>query len=1175
MRRIVLMILALSPWMLFAGEAESSLDSVLAQHRERVATERKKIKERHASCVRCKGTNEVVDTELCTTCHGSGLISTRKGQATISKPCATCSGKGSFESRTPCPRCCPYVVVESKTQQSDQKPEVKASAPEKQKCTACSGKGYHLKEVGCGSCNGSGTIVIPAKQMISGWTKERRSQCTACSGRGKKSSRERCRTCNGSGNLKQTKASEHKTSAAKKEAQPPKFDLVKWLTWSAEQGNAKAQYCLGVMYATGDGVTKSAKDSEKWLKISADKGNAFARRLLEQQDEIRLEVQRQQKALAAEKEKKLLAEKVADKTVAEASKSERSAEKTEDGEMLEEGLLSYVDSKTGISWTYSVSNRQATVRAKHVVRSGPSYENTPGIKTSTKGELVIPESLGGYPVTGIGPRAFINCSNLTAVRIPSGVKTIDYGAFSECHGLESVTLPASVTRIGSWAFTRCRNLASIDIPVSVTNIGSGAFMGCARLTEVHLPPRIKTIEGYLLSGCSNLESLSLPAGVKNIGDNAFSSSEKLTSVTIPEGVTNISEQAFVKCVRLKSLDLPAGLISLGDSVASWCERLESISLPASLQRVGDLPFGGCESLREIKVHPDNKYFEIVDGMLCSKAKRSVIRGVNVAGEVVVPAGIVKIEGGAFASSKDLKTVVLNEGLGVIWANAFYDCKSLESIAVPRSVKVILDDSLIGKPFSHCPELKTVYVAPGDAERVSELTQWPEDVSFVEVEWLSQNKILPIPLPLAIAHLAGFVLGGLLLITLVKIIAFKVSPQLKARVSAKALKYMNIACAVFMCAMGLCSFQSPVKTVDAEDYSWSNVEDLRTAAELGVAPAQCILADALLKGRSTDIDYDAPFEMAERQKYDAVFLQGYRPTDAARYDGPTDDAVSEAAFWYLRAADQGYAPAMVPINRFRNLKEKIGNSCRGYLAEAVRQGYLPALADSGDSGRLKAAEAGYAPAQYWSGSDAHHALGVEGKSFQGLSWCIEAAKQGHAKAQLDVALSFYLGDNGVEKDRKKALDLMESLTDRFPDLAVYFADEIKLQHFFEIWQLFQIDPYDNVSSLEKNPVTHSVYSDEELSDMIRFYRIAAEVGRPAAQYCLGECLLFRLADGPRFDNATKQKLIPILYKLDSHPESLLSVVKLSDIAEPLSWFRKAAEQGYERAIKILDGLNGQH
>lgn len=155
-------------------------------------------------------------------------------------------------------------------------------------------------------------IYTPAKQMISGWTKERRSQCTACSGKGKKSSRERCRTCNGSGNLKQEVVPTQKASVVKKDIPPPKFDLLKWLTWSAEQGNAKAQYCLGVMYATGDGVAKSAKDSEKWLKMSADNGNVFARMVEEAKvaDQIAREKKARDEAEAAARaaEEKRLAE---------------------------------------------------------------------------------------------------------------------------------------------------------------------------------------------------------------------------------------------------------------------------------------------------------------------------------------------------------------------------------------------------------------------------------------------------------------------------------------------------------------------------------------------------------------------------------------------------------------------------------------------------------------------------------------------------------------------------------------------------------------------------------------------------------------------------------------------------------------------------------------------------
>ena len=44
----------------------------------------------------------------------------------------------------------------------------------------------------------------------------------------------------------------------------------------AEAGDATAQYNLGVMYNTGDGVPKDSAEAEKWLRKAADQGNAAA-----------------------------------------------------------------------------------------------------------------------------------------------------------------------------------------------------------------------------------------------------------------------------------------------------------------------------------------------------------------------------------------------------------------------------------------------------------------------------------------------------------------------------------------------------------------------------------------------------------------------------------------------------------------------------------------------------------------------------------------------------------------------------------------------------------------------------------------------------------------------------------------------------------------------------------
>ena len=45
---------------------------------------------------------------------------------------------------------------------------------------------------------------------------------------------------------------------------------------SAEQGEAEAQYRLGLAYCLGHGVKKDYIESVKWLRRSADQGNAKA-----------------------------------------------------------------------------------------------------------------------------------------------------------------------------------------------------------------------------------------------------------------------------------------------------------------------------------------------------------------------------------------------------------------------------------------------------------------------------------------------------------------------------------------------------------------------------------------------------------------------------------------------------------------------------------------------------------------------------------------------------------------------------------------------------------------------------------------------------------------------------------------------------------------------------------
>jgi len=51
---------------------------------------------------------------------------------------------------------------------------------------------------------------------------------------------------------------------------------VEWFRKAADQGDANAQYNVGFMYYNGQGVTQSYKEAAKWYRKAADQGDASA-----------------------------------------------------------------------------------------------------------------------------------------------------------------------------------------------------------------------------------------------------------------------------------------------------------------------------------------------------------------------------------------------------------------------------------------------------------------------------------------------------------------------------------------------------------------------------------------------------------------------------------------------------------------------------------------------------------------------------------------------------------------------------------------------------------------------------------------------------------------------------------------------------------------------------------
>ena len=58
--------------------------------------------------------------------------------------------------------------------------------------------------------------------------------------------------------------------------------------------------------------------------------------------------------------------------------------------------------------------------------------------TGSATDLIIPDTIEGYPVTQIGVGAFSNCENLHDITIPAGIYYVGPPAFANCYGIVNV-----------------------------------------------------------------------------------------------------------------------------------------------------------------------------------------------------------------------------------------------------------------------------------------------------------------------------------------------------------------------------------------------------------------------------------------------------------------------------------------------------------------------------------------------------------------------------------------------------------------------------------------------------------------------------------------------------------------------------------------------------------------
>lgn len=145
------------------------------------------------------------------------------------------------------------------------------------------------------------------------------------------------------------------------------------------------------------------------------------------------------------------------------------------------------------------------------------------VKNVNLAEVVIPESVNDYKVTGIAERAFGKpvYKKWNRVVLPDSIVKIGNKSFNFCPELKFVKLPNNLESIGNEAFRLCANLETLTIPDKVVSIGEEAFFGCVSLKNINIPTNLTELEKGLFKHCVSLKGINIHKNVNKISPDIF------------------------------------------------------------------------------------------------------------------------------------------------------------------------------------------------------------------------------------------------------------------------------------------------------------------------------------------------------------------------------------------------------------------------------------------------------------------------------------------------------------------------------------------------------------------------------------------------------------------------------------------------------------------------------
>ena len=273
---------------------------------------------------------------------------------------------------------------------------------------------------------------------------------------------------------------------------------------------------------------------------------------------------------------------------------------------------------------------------------------------------------------------------------------------------------------------------------NVTKVGVGAFADCINLTSVVIPDCVTNLK-YIGDGEDYIGHLvELYPEPTYMG--VFGGCSGLTSVTIGSGVTELPDYAFLRCESLPEITIPNNVTKLGRMCFAGCNSLTSINIPSSVKSIGEGCFGDntingmfgpdyyechCENLSAVTL---NEGLEIIYD--------EAFRGCTALTRVNIPSTVHILDSQVFSGCTALTDLTL-VGPEIIYSQAFYNCSSLTNVVIPD-----MTTELHSEAFMNCTSLTSVTIGSGVTTMCWELDRFWYGRQFVNCSSLCEIYAKP-------------------------------------------------------------------------------------------------------------------------------------------------------------------------------------------------------------------------------------------------------------------------------------------------------------------------------------------------------------------------------------------------------------------------------------------------